>query len=220
MRLAILIGLLFLTATSAWASAWMRETQKGFLSTSATVLASDQEVVIEVSTYLDYGLAPWITVGADWHDRQGLHGHLVTFARLPLNRADHRNHLAAEIGLGGHYNLDGWHPMAKLMLSFGRGFQTRSRQGWIAGDVAVEWRGASGQVLTKMDWVAGWSGPSYLNPVVWIETAARADGWTGWALRPGLSWRRNDKSTWIIAYERRKTDGYSSGLKLSLWRNF
>ena len=64
------------------------------------------------------------------------------------------------------------------------------------------------------------SGPARLNPILWIETATQSDGWSGWALIPGLTWKSKAGPTWVLAYERRKGRGHSHGLKVAVWRNF
>jgi hypothetical protein len=217
--LAVLL-LCALGAPPAMAGAWLREHKTAFSAISSTVRGNiTVPLENENSFYLEYGLTPFLTLGADLNEKRGLAAHALLFARLPLGKPDWRTRYAIELAAGTHMWRNEWFPMYKLAFAVGRGFETRWGNGWMALEAAYEVRTGLTDPAIKLDGVIGMSSGWRVRPLLKIETAQIADSPLAWAVTPGVMFDVG-KSTWIIGLERRKALQETYGITFGFWRNF
>jgi len=220
--LKTLLALIFCVtaAQPAGAGAWLREKGAGFVSLTTTLRNLDGSWQTENGFYLEYGLAPRLTLGVDVNDIPGLAGHALVFARLPIGPPDRPTKIALELGVGGHQWQGQWGKMLKSTLSVGRGFSSRWGDGWVNIDTAVEVRNLFPDPAFKLDATIGLSAGRRVRPILQIETTYISGSPLIWSVIPGVLIDGAKNTTWQIGVAR-KTAGQSSlGLKIGLWRQF
>lgn len=157
MRSAFILFLLCqLHAAPAAAGAWLREEGTGF---SATSFGLSYFYDISQSTYLEYGLRPDLTLGADistFQSRFGFQSGAATlFLRFPLGSPNDRGRWAYELGAGATWIGEEVVPHVKGSLSWGRGITFAERSGWLAVDASLRWDFGLGTSQIKLDGTAG-----------------------------------------------------------------
>ena len=157
MRSALVLTLLcHLCAAPALAGAWLREESTGF---SATSFGVGYFYDLTQDTYLEYGLRPELTLGADistFRSRWGLQSGAATlFLRFPLGTPTDRGRWAYELGAGATWIGEEVAPHVKATLSWGRGITLGDRGGWLAVDASVRWDFGLGTSQVKLDGTAG-----------------------------------------------------------------
>lgn len=212
-------------AASGHAGAWLRDTGTGFLALSGTYRDTVPDPAFETSLYAEYGAAPRLTLGLDIIERSGTTGHALVFARLPIGSADGHNRLALELAVGGYHWQGKWSQMYKATLSYGRGFESRFGNGWLAVDAAIERSPSLPDTYYKLDTTIGLSSGGKIRPLMQIETSYAPGFPMNWAITPGIMIDAKQKpgkarKTWIVGIERKYAGQHSLGLKLGLWTSF
>ncbi|UWQ90636.1 hypothetical protein QEZ52_17630 [Aliisedimentitalea scapharcae] len=220
---AILVCVLLhvVLATPAQAGAWMRDRGTGFIATSSTLRQFPDYLGHETSVYAEYGLAQKLTVGLDYNQGSFSSGHAMLFARVPLGKPRTRYRFSAELGLGLYFFGGFREQMQKLTLSYGRNLETRFGHGWLAIDLASEFRQGLPGPTIKLDTTIGLSGTKRLQPMLQIETSRPAIGPVNWAVIPSIRYRTKNNISWVIGAERKSVGNHKSiGVKLAFWKEF
>lgn len=225
LRLALCAGLSWpvLAPRDVWAGAWLLPEGEGFFSNSGTVRQGDTAALAEGSIHAAYGLRPWLTLGVDVFERPVTAGHALIFLRLPLGRTDRRNRVAIELGLGAHHDLQGWAPMQRLGLSWGRSLgpvEGPARPGWLSVDLTRDHLGGDPLPLYKLDSTLSLWSRGRFQPILQAELAGGPGRDLGWAITPGLLFTDAKDRTWHLGVERRFAGTGTLGLKLGLWLRF
>ena len=220
-RGCVAIALVLLVAHPALAGAWMRDKGHGFVS--STVNANRDGGT--TSTYLEYGLTDRVTLGADMfmtYDVQGTRdGYGTLFLRHALGPTDRANKWAL-VG-GGGVAVIGFEvlPFLKTGLSWGRGYQLGTRQGWIAVDSAVLWDLTYAQHVHKLDTAIGLALTPRLRGLfeVYLD---RTNGTTTTTLAPSLLIQTGAKRQYTlqIGAEIPRDDRSAATLTIGFWNTF
>ena len=222
MRTAILAFVLCLAGgQTALAGAWLREEGKGFASVSAT---ATQERDYSGSLYLEYGLTPRHTVGADISlglDRTGQqNGSGVFFVRMPIGPTDQTHRFAGHLGLGGRYTNGIFSPALEAGLSWGRGVKWRDSWGWAAVDASINLPRAPAEERIKIDGTFGMPIAKTVKGMIQMFNTFE-DGQVFSDLAPSLLWQpRGGAYTIQIGAEFAVSGGGDDALKIGLWRDF
>lgn len=213
--------LLALSAGSAEAGAWLREKGKTFSSTAFTITA-DQDIAN--TSYLEYGLRPDLTLGADLriaHDRLGVQdGFATLFMRRPLGDPDKTSKWAYELGLGATWDDSVVQPHVKIGLSWGRGLQWGERYGWMSVDSSYRWDITTSQGTLKVDSTIGMGFTEVTTGMLQLYLTD-FDGTASASIAPSLVLQPRGREYRIqIGAETPLDDTGSTALKLGLWRTF
>ncbi|MEX0318727.1 MAG: hypothetical protein AB3N21_12285 [Ruegeria sp.] len=221
MRRTLLAIILALMATGpACAGAWLREKGTGFVAATTTVHRLEKYAYeYKSSLYLEWGAFERVTLGLDVNEHQGLSGHALLFARLPIHDFGKAGRFAAELGAGAYHWQTTWAPMYKATLSYGKGLNTGWGNGWIAVDTALEYR-TDQPLIRKLDLTTGLSSGRLLDPLLQVETTYIPGKPFYWSVTPSLIYRpKLLKSTWVLGIEQNALKS-QPGLKVALWRDF
>lgn len=135
-KLVILFFLL--DVSTATAGAWLREKGSGFSSvaTSSTLFRD-----ISQTTYVEYGVRDDLTLGAEvafFTFATGVQsGSGRIFLRRPIGKRDRPSVWSYELGMGADWSVEGVRPNLRAALSWGRGYQLKHLNGWIAVDGSI-----------------------------------------------------------------------------------
>lgn len=196
----------------AAAGAWPREAGSGFAALSyemttpqATVeaLAGGQQMTVQpeiygfTALYAEYGLTDRLTLGVDTGQQEGPDTWSgVVFLRLPLDRGGGNNRFAAQLGLGQrfyeqqgiYYGLEStereW--IARPLLAWGRGFDSRWGHGWMAAEASAEWRQVTGGTPVKLDLTLGLERSARRTLMVQVQTGDYPDSPAYARILPGV----------------------------------
>ena len=134
---AILLCCLFVTAQHANAGAWPRGKGKTFSASSAILTWPDGRTIdlpdIYGSTYLEYGISPRLTMGLDMGSPDATRPDrlkTVGFLRYTLTGPNKTHQFAIDVGGGRYLGPD----VFRLGISYGLGFQSFSKNSWVAVD--------------------------------------------------------------------------------------
>mgnify|MGYP001799409530 CR=1 FL=1 len=222
MRTAILAFVLCLAGgQSALAGAWLREEGKGFASVSAT---TTQQRDFSGSVYLEYGLTPGHTIGADISfglDRTGQqNGSGVVFLRVPIGPTDRTHRFAGHLGLGGRYTNGIFSPALEAGLSWGRGVRWRDNWGWAAVDASINLPQAPAEDRIKIDGTFGMSFTPTVKAMIQMFNTLE-NGQVFSDIAPSLLYQpRQGPYTIQIGAEFPVAGGGDTALKIGLWRDF
>ncbi|MFW8636544.1 hypothetical protein [Cribrihabitans pelagius] len=220
-----------MSGAEAGAGAWLEGAGKGFAAASATWRPDSADGNgsggYELSYYAAYGLRPRLTLGLDLNQSGRLSGHALLFARLPL-RGQGRHRIALEAALGGSHQTGDWQPMQRLTLSYGHGFSTARRSGWLALDAAFELRQGGMQEIWKLDGTLGFNRPGAAAPMLQLEASKPEGQRMSAALTPVLRLPLPQQRELILGLEyrlradRAPASGarHSLGLELGVWQKF
>lgn len=207
-------------SSAATAGGWLREEGTGFLSLSG--VASDSGN-LDGAAYLEYGLRPDLTVGAqiDAEMPSGLpqKGIARIFVRrsLPLTDPDGPHRLAYEISLGAKNDLLRVDAFAALGLGYGRGLTFAGHPGWLAVDLRGDLSARRAARELKVDATIGLSLTDRSSAMVQVFFS-RLDGASATTLAPAFIFSpRRGKTRWLIGLE---STGGDVGVKFGLWRDF
>ncbi|WP_298844195.1 hypothetical protein [uncultured Roseobacter sp.] len=222
MRIAVL-ALIFCLAggQTALAGAWLREEGKGFASVSAS---TTQDRDFSGSLYLEYGLTPERTLGADISfglDRTGQqNGSGVIFVRFPIGPTDQTHRFAGHVGLGGRYTNGVFSAAVEAGLSWGRGVQWRDNWGWAAVDASINLPQAPAENRIKLDGTFGMGfTPSVKAMIQMFNTLENGQVFSD--IAPSLLIQpRGGPYTIQIGAEFQVAGGSDRTLKIGLWRDF
>lgn len=209
-------------ATGAEAGAWLRSEGGGFASSSLSI-NRDREV--SGTVYLEYGLRPDRTLGADISfgvDRTGTQeGSAILFLRVPLGRTDQTHKFAAHIGIGARVLNEEVLPAAETGLSWGRGFQVGQRYGWVNVDGSYNLTQHPASDRIKLDLTAG-LGISNKSKLMMQMFNTFQDGDQFVKLAPSLlmSLGRNSGTTLQLGAEVPVSGGGTTSLKIAFWREW
>jgi len=226
---AILLCVLFLLAGTgtAGAGAWLEQVGGGFLSASLRARPSGQEL----GAYAAYGLTPRLSFGIDINqsrDEGRDSAHALAFVRLPLRQRDQGWQLAVEVAAGQARSGADWTGMQRLTLSAGRGLDWRGQDwrgpdwqagtGWVALDLAREWRGSSR--AWKLDTTLGVNRAHGPAPMLQAELYLPEESEMIWKLLPALRWSLSSRRELVTGVEWRSSGSARLGLKVELWHRF
>lgn len=212
---------LFSAFPAAHAGAWLREQGKAFSALSFT-LNPDQNPT--TSLYLDFGLSPETTIGADLTLGQaatgGTNGSFLLFLRRPLGASDTGYRLAYEIGLGAGWQDGETTPQIKTMLSWGRGVQIADRSGWATLDASHLFQLGTLPDTTKLDATLGLNFSEHISGMMQFFLS-HSDGTTSASITSSVIFKRaQSKARYQLGLEHSLTDGNGTALKFGLWRDF
>lgn len=220
MKGVILHIALLLIATPAWSGAWLREKDSAFVAAAVTAFKDpDGRYDYKSSLYAEWGYRPNLTIGFDFEEHRDVYGHALLFARAPVADFGKWGRFTAEFGAGAHHRHKRAWALYKMTLSYGKGFETRWGNGWIAVDTALEYR-THDAMFRKLDFTAGLSSQRLLNPLLQIETSYTPDKSLFWRARPSVMIRRpNSPTTWVLGLERNDARS-DTGIKFAIWNEF
>ena len=217
------ITALFLTLSPslAEAGAWLREKGTGFSSTAFTITA-DQDIAN--TTYLEYGLRPNLTLGADvrlGRDTFGSQdGFATLFLRKPLSNPEKDSKWAYELGFGATWDDTLVEPHVKAGLSWGRGIQWGDRYGWMSVDSSLRWDITTSRSTTKIDSTIGLGITEVTTGMLQLYLTD-FDGTSSASLAPSLILQPRGKKFRVqVGAEAPLDDTDDTALKLGLWRDF
>lgn len=205
----------------AEAGAWLREKGKAFSSTAFTITA-DQDIAN--TSYLEFGLRPDLTLGADVriaHDRFGVQdGFATLFMRRALGDPNRTSKWAYELGIGATWDDTVVQPHAKIGVSWGRGLQWGKRYGWVSIDSSYRWDITTSQGTAKIDSTIGMGFTDVTTGMMQLYLTD-FDGTTSASIAPSLILQPRGKKYRIQLGAETPLDGTgSTALKLGLWREF
>jgi len=213
---AILLFLI-LNAGMAHAGAWMREAGTGFYALSGTV---NERLDQSFSAYLEYGLRPTLTIGADI-DLSMPHGSAVSgsgrvFLQRPLRQGTWR--ASYRLGIGAADVGGTLEPFGSLGLSLGRGLDWH-KGGWANVDLRLD-MGTEDVSRIKLDTTLGLSVGARSQAMLQLFLESDTDGNAIATLSPSFVFRpKPDGTAWLVAVEAKSKEA-DLGLKLGLWRDF
>lgn len=210
---------LFLAASGVSAGAWLKEEGTGFSSFALVAQDSPLGLRVEGRAYVEYGLTPRLTVGANVLTGADGAGEALAFARLPLGPQERPNKLAVEIGAGAFGQGRSWRPLSKATLSYGRGFENAWGYGWVSVDASAEYRSGAADPTFKLAGTIGQSSGMTWRPMLEVELA-RTGARSSWLVAPGLLRDGPRDVTFVFQFERHSGSDRRYGLRLGLWRNF
>lgn len=218
-----LIGSILLTclfAPGVEAGAWPRKQGEGFASVSIR-LGWPKEISTwtqiqpteDYSTlYFEYGVTDRLTVGLDIGHSVGGNGKTVLFAQWPIQQANKRPKIAAQLGLG----VIAGNRVIRPGLSLGWGRE----KGWISIDSVAEAYIDSKRIDMKLDMTLGRNLARDRKLIVQVQTG-KPDGRDPFVrLAPSLvlplrgAVKMETGVTWGL------TGDSSMGLKFGLWTDF
>ncbi|WP_226779099.1 hypothetical protein [Oceaniglobus trochenteri] len=159
MRKALFLAfVLLLPGGIAWGGAWPREKGGVFLSLSQNVSHEGNGRPDGYrAIYLEYGVTPRLTFGAKlWQRADRAFGDALVFARYPVGDPDGAHRFALGLALGvRHYDGGETRPAVQSEASWGKGFQSRFGDGWMALDGAFGQTIGGGDRWLKLDFTLG-----------------------------------------------------------------
>ncbi len=222
-RACLVSGLMVLVlALPVAAGAWLRAEGSGFFSlSSSTTYSLDSGF----AGYLEYGLAPKTTVGADLDltMRQGLamSGTLSAFVRRPISLGDRPARMSYQIGLGARISGSDISALAKTTLSYGRSLTWKDRNGWVNVDTGVEWDLDGSNHIGKIDATLGMALGARAKGMFQVFWAIDSGGNTSTTLAPSYIYTpKNGKTIYVVGLEAKRSTTQDYGLKFSVWREF
>lgn len=219
--LKVSLCLTALSPSLAEAGAWLREKGRGFSSTAFTITP---DLDIANTSYLEYGLRPKLTLGADVrlaHDRFGVQdGFATLFIRRALNDPNKTSKWAYELGFGATWDDSVIQPHVKLGLSWGRGLQWGERYGWMSVDGSYRWDITTSQGTAKIDTTVGMGFTEVTTGMMQLYLT-EFDGTMTASIAPSLVFQPRGKKFRVqVGAEAPLDDTNNTALKLGLWREF
>lgn len=216
-QLGMIVLLMALTLGQlARAGPWLPSEGDGFSAASLYMVPRDGHGSRYQSLYFEYGLRPRLTLGLDWGRGVSGDGKTILFLRLPLGRAEGRQRLAFELGLGRIAGQDVLRPG----LSYGRSFDSRYGSGWMALDVLGEIDLDTRSIDVKTDLTLGLSRSDRRKLMVQLQ-AGRAAGEAAFLrVVPSIAWQVRDHWHLEVGATQALTGARETGVKLGVWRSF
>lgn len=217
------IVLLVLATSPATAGAWMREKGSGYSSiTISTTLSRD----FSESTYLEFGVRDDLTLGAEvafYAFSNGVQsGSATVFLRRPIGKAGRPNVWAYELGFGAGWSGDIVRPYIRGGLSWGRGYQLKRLNGWMAVDASLFIDTYYGEHLLKIDSTIGLNFNNRLAGMIQIFHAATSDI-SATSIAPSILFKpikNRPEFRLQIGTETQIGNTDNSAFKISFWRDF
>lgn len=208
---------MLLLASQAHAGAWMREQGTGFLSFGPVYEETGR---LDGSLYAEYGVRPNLTLGvkidADMMQQQIRGATGFVFARKPIDMGERQFNLAYEVGIGSTYG----HSSDLLLLtglSYGRGVNVGSLNGWLALDGAVEWSLGDSGNLGKLDTTFGLTLSDKFKVMMQVFHS-QTDEANATTLAPSLVWQpRPEMASYQLGIE---SESGVLAFKFAVWRSF
>lgn len=209
-----LASLLCLCAASAsHGGAWPREDGTVFASLGTEFFAGEG---FAPSVYLEYGLTPRLTIGADaWLSGDRAEGAGFAFARLPLSDPGGSSQVAAGLGFGVLLDDAGPAPAVRATLHWGRGLES----GWLALDAELVARPGHDGRAAKLDATWGRRLAREWSAILLFTAGADGDGETYGSVTPSITWQASDRTTLRLGLTRRLS-APETGLAAQLWLTF
>lgn len=225
------------SASAAQAGAWLREQGKGFASASVQTKDDDNT---ETSIYLEYGLAPWVTAGADItydtdltryiYDQSTVilnddgsfpQGSGILFLRFPLGPRDRTNKFAFHVGYGGRYVNGTLVAAQEVGVSWGRGIKLGERYGWVNVDTSFNTAEDPARDRTKLDGTLGLGFTERTRGMIQMFNTFEA-GETFSKIAPSIlvALGRDKNTTLQIGSEIPVSGGGSATIKVGFWYEF
>jgi len=220
----LLAALIVLTCTCpAFAGAWLREKGAGFSSvTGSATLGGD----IAESSYLEFGARDDLTFGVEIGFR-GLatgvrSGFATTFLRRPIGKNGRPGVWAYELGIGVGWTGDMVRPYLLTGLSWGRGYDIRGFNGWLAVDTSVTWDVYYAEHLVKIDSTLGVNFGDRFSGMLQLFGAGTATGYTTSIAPSILVTPLKNRPNVRLQIGGQSQIGFpaNSAIKVSIWRTF
>jgi hypothetical protein len=228
--------LVFASAPTVEAGAWLREKGKGFASSS---LQTTDDAGTSGSFYVEYGLSEGMTVGLDAtydtdlatyitdrttvilnEDGTFPQGSAIVFLRFPLGPTDQANKWAYHIGVGVRYENAELAKAAEVGLSWGRGIQWRDRYGWVGVDASYNRAEEPARDRIKLDATVGLGITKRLKGMLQMFNTIE-DGETYSKIAPSLLVSLGKGSTTLqLSSEIPVSGGGDPSIKIGLWYEF
>lgn len=156
--------LFLICAFPACAGPWLRTKGTGFSATTIELSPADPSTTAPYppmysvdaynSVYIEYGLAPRLTIGLDGGSDLDGNGSGFAFLRFPL-REGHPSRIAGEIAIGARWSLDDLTLLLRPGLSWGRGITFFDKPGWTTLDATLTIPSDGGRITPKIDAMLG-----------------------------------------------------------------
>lgn len=220
MRLVILTLIALCGAMPALAGAWLREEGKTFTAVSVSI---DRALQMTTSTYLEYGLRPNMTIGADISMARtagGQDGFATLFLRRPLGKNEGKSRWAYEVGVGARWDAAVFVPHVKAGINWGRGITLREKGGWATVDATLRFDlGGGGGHLAKLDGTVGLNFNDALAGM--FQVFISHDGEVSASLAPSVIYTpKSGKFKIQFGAETPIGDSGATTLKVGFWREF
>lgn len=221
MRLGLLTLVFWIICPAlALAGAWMREDGTFFVSVETALRHSDSTLVNETEFYLDYGVTPFLSIGATAMQVAGQNGHATLFLRFPVRPGRMDAKMAVQFDLGAYFERLEWSPMYKATLAYGRGFNLKRGHGWLNLEAAMERRTGLAHPFFKLDTTIGQSSGRRFRPMAKLGLT-RIDGQPLiWVVSGHVLVDGPKRTTWSLGIERKHAGQSSVALRIGLWNRF
>lgn len=222
-RILLAIALWMGAVQPSSAGAWLRGEGEGFLSLGLRVYKDSATGThqLEQNVFLEYGLRPRLTIGAQTNFTAGKKGDGLLFLRFPIRGDDRPSKISAEFSLGAE-STDGitFDPFVKTGLSWGRGVTLGGRDGWVNLDGAVQWASGDAPALYKLDATLGLTlsdrfqvmGQGFFEADEYGDSLTVVPSVIYTPARGGMRF--------VVGLEHRTGREESTGVKFGLWQEF
>lgn len=220
-RLAILFFLL--DVSTATAGAWLREKGTGFssITTSGTLSRDFSE-----TTYWEYGVRDDLTLGVEaafFTFASGAQsGSGMVFLRRPIGKRDRPSVWAYELSMGADWSGVAVRPNIRGALSWGRGYQLRQLNGWMAVDGSIKLDVYDASHTIKIDSTVGLNFNDRFSGMIQVFHANTANS-TATSIAPSFVVKPIKSKPNIrlqIGGGTELGDVINTGFKISFWREF
>lgn len=212
-----------LLAGRAGADAWPRAEGTWFASVETRIYQREEtdEIVVEPGFYIETGLTPRFTLGANGSTKDGETAEGQAFLRFSLAAPDAPDRLATEFGLGADYDGDGTGLYLRTSIAWGRGISLAGRDGWASLKGGVNWAlDDRYTTLTKIDGTLGLRIAPRLQVMgqAFYEIDENDDSLT---VGPTAIFETARAGTrWVAGYEARFGRDARQGIRVGLWQDF
>ncbi|ROU03613.1 hypothetical protein [Histidinibacterium lentulum] len=220
LRLCLMI--LLTCAGDAAAGPWMRGEGEVFLSFGTNVALSDtaqRPVHWDPTVYLEYGLTPRLTLGADLYIANGDEEETGSvFLRFPLHAAETGLPVSASLAYGLRHDrlADETERIARAGLHVGRPLP----QGWLSADAAAIFVLGGDRTEGKLDLTWGRSISERWTGVLQMQTGIGTAGDFYAKAAPSALIRVTDRTRIEIGVVHALTGDRGTGLRIATWWDF
>jgi hypothetical protein len=215
------ILLVCLFSGPAMAGAWLREPGEVFLAPSYTVeeIRGRTGKSRFAGLYAEWGMTPYLTLGADLGSPDGGEPSGVLFARLPLVETTQGIRAAFEVGIGVRDGPGSTRAFLRPGLSLGYGFGSRIGNGWLALDLSTEVDRHAKFDRHKADLTLGLS-PNKRFKLMLQWHHEQIAGIRQNTVVPSIVWRTGERQFIQVGFLSGRGGRRAEGVKLSLWQEF
>lgn len=220
LRLCLMI--LLTCAGAAGAGPWMRGEGDVFLSFGANVALSDtatRPVHWDPTLYLEYGVGPRLTLGADLYIANGDEEETGSvFLRYPLRAADTGLPMAVSLAYGLRHDrpANALEQIARAGLHVGRPLP----RGWLSADAAAIFVLGEDRTEGKLDLTWGRSLSDRWTGIVQMQTGIGTAGDFYAKAAPSALYRLNTRTQIEFGVVQALTGDHGTGLRIATWWEF